>query len=503
MRDRLLGGSNQAGRWAVAVVLSSAALLQAGGAGPDELTLAAPGGARATLRRADGYMPGGILLRPGKKQGRVTVSSVRLTGLESASATCMNLGGAPAALTTITPPRGAVVTLMTAVQPSRPTLHLETTGLAGDIVIRLAAADRACFRRGIAFDVVNLTGAATVKVASARVALQNRSSQDGVVIYKSGGSGAMSLTTAGGVVEVRIKAGGVPMTVTITAFRGDASLAVEDALVPLGLTLGKDVGKKEGKEKKGFMSDWSFFSNDPRAFAPLLADQREAQVRAGFSQNRLDGDILADLAFGGDLGLMRRDWANGDAATLSVRALITARLNMNTDSTDVMNNDYFGGLAYGRRSGRDSWEIYAYHESAHLGDETLDFGKRKRIDYGREAVRFLWSRQFGNLRVYGGPTQNLSASASFNRLKTALQAGAEYRFTRWGRPLYVAGDLQTREENKWRPHLTAQIGMELGDLKKVKRRTRLFLEFYTGYSNMGQYWNEYETTVMFGLGFNW
>ena len=482
----------------VAAMLYSVATAQpSGDPGRKELTLSAPGGARVTLRRGEGYLPGGVLLWPGQKQGRVTVSSVRLGGLESASATCMNLPGEQATLTTIKPSKGAVVTLRTAVQAREPVVHLEMTGLTGDVVIRLAGVDRASFRRGIAFNVVNFTGAATTKVSSARVALQNRLSQDGVVIRKSGGAGAMIVTVADGAVEVRIKAGGAAVTVTMTAFRGDASVAIEDAIAPA------EPATVVAKAPRGFMRGWKFFSNTPRAFAPLLADQREAQVRAGFSHDRREGDIHADLVFGGDLGIMRKDEPNGDATTFTVRSLISARLNMNTDSTDVMNNDYFGGVAYGRRRGRNSWEFYVYHESAHLGDETLDFGKRKRIDYGREAVRLLYARQFGDLRVYGGPTQNLSASDSFNRMKSAAQAGAEYRFRCWGRPLYVAGDVHVREENKWKPHLTTQVGMELGDPEAQRRRTRLFLEFYTGYSNMGQYWNEYETSVMLGLGFNW
>ena len=247
---------------------------------------------------------------------------------------------------------------------------------------------------------------------------------------------------------------------------------------------------------------WAWFSGTDRAFARLLADQREVQIRAGMATAR-HGDTFGDVVIGGDLAIFSRTRRDDWADSLTLRGLFTARFHMNSESTNLLNTDYVGGLAYGSRFGGDSWDLFLYHQSSHLGDEPLDFGDRARIDYGREAVRFLWSHHFTDaFRVYGGPTFNFSGMP-FLRYKTTAQAGAEYAFAPWGRPMYVAADVQARETNDWRPGLNIQVGMELGDPDSPDRHPRIFVEFFTGYSNMGQYWNVYETSFMVGFGYDW
>jgi len=249
-------------------------------------------------------------------------------------------------------------------------------------------------------------------------------------------------------------------------------------------------------------SEWLAFPDEPRAFRPLLADQREAQIRVGFMYGR-HGRKFADLGFGGDIGLARKDISPTSAMTLSVRGLMTARFDTCASSFPQQNTDYFGGFAFGRRFGNDAYEVYLFHQSAHLGDEVLDSGERRRINYGREAVRVLWSRDYGDLRIYAGPTANMTASESFLRGKTALQAGGEYRFRRWGRLMYAALDVQAKEDTNWRPGVTGQLGVHLDDGPTMRRNVRVFLELYSGYSHMGQFWRVYESFVMLGIGYNW
>jgi len=247
----------------------------------------------------------------------------------------------------------------------------------------------------------------------------------------------------------------------------------------------------------------TWLSGNRRALAPLLADPREAQIRAGFSTAR-HGDTFGDVVFGGDLAICTTtDSRQTVVRSLTVRGVFTARFHMNSESTNLLNTDYIGGLAYGHRRGPDTWEVFVYHQSSHLGDETLEFGHRTRIDYGRESVRLIWSHDLTeDVRLYAGPTFNVDGEP-FLRYKTTVQAGAEYRFSLWGRPMVVAADLQCRETNDWRPGLGAQVGVELGDPAGTEPRPRLFAEFYTGYSNMGQYWNVYETSLLVGVGYNW
>ena len=60
--------------------------------------------------------------------------------------------------------------------------------------------------------------------------------------------------------------------------------------------------------------DWALFSDRGRAFRPLLADQREAQVRMGFLQDTGDERSFLDLAFGGGADTWLRLQAAHDLA---------------------------------------------------------------------------------------------------------------------------------------------------------------------------------------------
>lgn len=247
---------------------------------------------------------------------------------------------------------------------------------------------------------------------------------------------------------------------------------------------------------------WVWFTGKRREFPHLLADQREAHIRTGFSTAR-HGNSFADVVIGGDVNICSKNPPGGPAESLTVRGVFTARFKMNSMSTDLLNTDYIIGMAHGWRFTENAFELFIYHQSSHLGDETLDFGHRARIDYAREAVRFMWAHDFTeDFRIYGGPTFNFSGEPDF-RHKTTVQFGGEYWFAAWGRPMYVAADVQARETNDWRPALNTQVGVVLGDPERGAVRPRLFLEFFTGYSNMGQYWNVYETSLLLGLGYDW
>jgi hypothetical protein len=209
-----------------------------------------------------------------------------------------------------------------------------------------------------------------------------------------------------------------------------------------------------------------------------------------------------DAAAGGDVTFLHYRIDAERALSLGARALFTVRLNTERESFPMYNADFRGGLALGYEHGRDDFEIHVFHESSHLGDEVLERGRRERIDYSREAVRLLWSREIlENLRIYAGPRFNMRAFPSDIRHRLAVQAGAEYRF-RGPRnlPMYAAIDLQARGENGWFVNTNAQLGLELTDPDRpADVRPRLFLEGFNGYSNMGQYFDERETWVLFGL----
>ena len=428
------------------------------------------------------------------------------------------------AVTTLKLRGGQTVKLRTALVEDRPIVRLDLPAVAGELVLELTGADRLAFATTNGFAAHTLSRGDRTILLPAAGAFQNRRSQDGIVLRAASNALVrMHVVYRGGKVAVHLASrDDAVSSVILTAFIGDASIACEDiapgvrftiveeavAVSPAALARGVNGGdpsETRGATEKFTDIGWSLFSNRDRAFAPLLADQREAQIRAGWMVGR-DGDKFLDLGFGGDLGILRRDFSEDEAMTLTLRGLFTARFQTDAESFPLLNTDYYGGLAFGHRFGKNAWEVFVFHQSAHLGDETLDFGRRARIDYGREAVRFLWSHDFfDNLRVYGGPTLNVSGSEHYLRGRMILQAGGEYRFKPWDIPMYAAADVQVRQQTEWRPNLTAQLGMYLGKDKATnpKPKTRVFLEMFTGYSNMGQYWDTCETSAMIGLGYNW
>ena len=430
------------------------------------------------------------------------------------------------AVTTLKLRGGQTVKLRTALVEDRPIVRLDLPAVAGELVLELTGADRLAFATTNGFAAHTLSRGDRTILLPAAGAFQNRRSQDGIVLHAtSNASAPIHVVCREGKAAVHLASRDDATTsVVLTGFCGDASIACEDvapgvrfafvegapAAPAVALAPGNNSGapaETRGEPVKFTDIGWAWFTNGDRALAPLLADQREAQIRAGYMIGR-DADKFLDLGFGGDLGIIRKDFSPEEAMTLTLRGLMTARFQTDAESFPLLNTDYYGGLAFGHRFGRNAWELFVYHQSAHLGDETLDFGTRARIDYGREAVRFLWSHYLlEKFRVYAGPTLNVSGSEDFVRGKVMLQGGGEYRFNPpcWNVPMYAAVDVQVREQNEWRPSFNAQLGMYLGKdkTKNQEHKTRVFLEVFTGYSNMGQYWDTYETSAMLGLGYNW
>jgi hypothetical protein len=245
-----------------------------------------------------------------------------------------------------------------------------------------------------------------------------------------------------------------------------------------------------------------FFSDKGRVFSPLLADPREAQFHLGFMRETKTDAMLMDMSFGGDLGFLRYDVSASENLSITIRGLMTARFEFLSESFDLLNVDFVGGPAWGYRYGNNSFELFFYHQSSHLGDETLECGERQRIDYSREALRVLWSHHFDLLRLYGGPTINFRSDPNSLQGRLSLQLGAERTFLVWGERLYGAVDLQSKQENDWYVNLSVQFGLDIGAPEETVNRQRLFLEFFQGFSNMGQFHNEREFYIMFGIAYN-
>ncbi len=248
-------------------------------------------------------------------------------------------------------------------------------------------------------------------------------------------------------------------------------------------------------------TEWIWFSSRGRVFQPLLADPMEALFRLGFLYEGQDQRWDADITFGGDLGLLWARFPSNNSLSLSVRGLVSSRFDVFSESFNLLNIDFLGGLALGYDQAPNSFELLVFHQSSHLGDERLDHHLDTRIDYGKEEARFMYARAWRGGRIYGGLSFTLHALPEDIEHSFTLQGGVEDTFQVWKLNMFAALDLQSRQENDWTPNVAAKWGVWLGNPRKVKNRQWAFLSFFNGFSSMGQFYDVRETFGMLGVGY--
>ncbi len=414
-------------------------------------------------------------------------------------------------------------------QEDRVSFVFQTPKTQGSVRLKILGATRAVATGGGAVTVIR--DFSTPARVSSPVALQNGRDQQGLTLaWAVAGDparAAIKQDKSGLLLELPYQAG-QEIRLEVTSFAGDSLLALENvdsgfpeagedgqsaALASVraprsgaGETVTYIGPSRATDEASPVEVDDGWFTLFPakkRLMAPLPADQRETTMRFGYMGDK-EHETHFDVQFGGDLVLWWWKLTQEQEMTLSVRGLAGTRF-MVDDNFPQLNTDYIGGLALGYRWDRNVFELLLYHQSSHLGDETLDFGRRNRIDYAREAIRLLWSREIlEDLRVYFGPTYNFGGADPKDIAgKWIVQGGAEYQFRLGQLPMYAAVDLQTKEENDWRVNTNAQLGLFLLEQEdeSIIHRPRVFLEYFNGNSNMGQYYNEHEATWMLGFGF--
>lgn len=238
-------------------------------------------------------------------------------------------------------------------------------------------------------------------------------------------------------------------------------------------------------------------------FRPLIADPRWPHFAASYQRYVGDRQLenVASVTFGETFTLWRQTLGAATAWEFGVQAGVFALFDLDAESKDLVNADYFVALPVSFRHQGFSSLVRVFHQSSHLGDEFLLRTKTERVNLSVEGVDLKLSYEFGDpFRVYAGGGYLFGRDpASLD--PWSLQYGAEFispwpsRDKHW-RPI-LAADVQHREENDWAADLSLRGGIQI-DGVLASRNLQLLLEYFRGHSPNGQFYKD--RIEYFGLG---
>lgn len=240
-----------------------------------------------------------------------------------------------------------------------------------------------------------------------------------------------------------------------------------------------------------------------RLFEPLTADPRWPHFSASYQRFLDDEEIenAAAVSFGEAFGLVRWGALSEGCWQLDFQAGVFALFDMDAESKDLINADYWVGIPLVYRNGGFAAMFRLYHQSSHLGDEFLLRRQIDRVNLSYEGIDLKLSYKFrSGLRLYAGAGYLLSSEPELDPLSG--QFGVEYEapeayWDNFIRPV-AAIDIQGREESGWRPDLSVRAGIRFESADKDNQRVQLLLEYFRGRNPNGQF---YERTLeYFGIG---
>lgn len=241
-----------------------------------------------------------------------------------------------------------------------------------------------------------------------------------------------------------------------------------------------------------------------RLFDPLIADPRWPHFSAAYQYYVDDDEVknVGAVSFGETFALLGGPAPFDGRWQVNFQAGVFGLFDLDAESSDLINADYWVGIPLTYRSGDFSAITRVFHQSSHLGDEFLLRNRVDRVNLSYEGIDLILSYDIGKgFRVYGGGGYLIHREPDdLDRWST--QAGVEYMapFTMLDglvRPV-AAVDLQNREENDWESDLSVRAGVQFESPEEISQSVQLLVEYFTGRNPNGQF---YERSIEYiGLG---
>jgi hypothetical protein len=246
-------------------------------------------------------------------------------------------------------------------------------------------------------------------------------------------------------------------------------------------------------------------------FDPLIADPQWPHIagtyRAYQGSNKFADTGAAD--FGGSLAIYRFEGpGEGALSEVGLQAGVFSTFDLDAESHDLVNADYFVALTDTYRLGRFSVIGRVLHQSSHLGDEYLlahlDEPGFQRVNFSYEAVDAIASYDLTrSWRVYGGGAFRFDTDP-VDLGNWSLHYGVQYTapFTIGDhlRPV-AAADVKHKEYEDWDLDLSVRAGVQIEGAEMRGNRLMLLLEYYTGRDPNGQFYTD--SVQWYGVGLHW
>jgi hypothetical protein len=225
-------------------------------------------------------------------------------------------------------------------------------------------------------------------------------------------------------------------------------------------------------------------------FEPLLADPRQPHFSAAYLWYLDDPELThVGSATLGETFPLLGGGVLGGRWELGLLGGVFSIFDLDADSYDLVNADYWVGPTLSTRFEEFSAQLRLYHQSSHLGDEFVLRNRAERVNLSYEGVDLLLSGDpWPWLRLYAGGGVILHDEPDLHPL--SAQAGIELE-SPWAlfhalRPI-AAFDFASREENDWHEELAAAGGFQLENPSFSKLRVQILFNYFRGNSPNGQF----------------